>query len=49
MPFYKKEGGAYYTNQELYDLADPTSETGLKYIYEDFHWDHCIAAGFPLR
>ena len=39
----------FYTNQELYDLADPTSDTGLKYIYEDFTWDHCAESGVLLR
>ncbi len=44
-----KKGKVFYTNQELYDLADPTTDTGLKYMYEDFTWEHCAEAGFALR
>merc|ERR1711988_533921 len=32
--------GKFYTNADLYELFDPTSEK-LTYVYEHFDWDHC--------
>ena len=32
--------GKFYTNEDLYDLFDPTNEK-LTYVYEHFDWDHC--------
>jgi hypothetical protein len=46
MPFKDLLGehsGHYYTNQELYQLFDPSSPT-LPYMYDNFDWGHCHTA-----
>jgi hypothetical protein len=36
-----------YTNEQLYNKLDPTSET-VPYVYSNFEWTHCEAMGFDM-
>lgn len=38
---------ASFTNQQLYDLADP-HEQHLPYIYDDLTWSHCAELGYDF-
>ena len=38
--YFKEDGRSTWTNQEIYDLLDP-SEDNLKYVYHNFMWEHC--------
>lgn len=36
----------FYTNMDLYTLADPHNRDGLPYIFDNFKWDHCTDYDF---
>ena len=38
---------AFYTNQELKDLMDPSRES-MPYMYDQFSWPHCSMIGYDI-
>ena len=37
-----------YTNNDLWDIFDPTVDNEVPYVYEHFEWSHCQEEGYPL-
>lgn len=37
-----------YTNEDLWNIFDPTIDNEVPYVYDNFEWPHCEAEGYPI-
>ena len=38
----------FYNNEQLYELFNPSGNS-IPYMYADFQWPHCDAAGYSIK